>query len=202
MKLPSLRASSESAAPKRVKSGQWSLKPQDLVVALKLTVLRGKRLTYKELGEQLRLSQFEAHAAARRLVAARLATEIDGEIKPILATLENFIFFGAPYCFPPVRGEMTIGFATAYGVSPLKEKVMFAAENPPVWPSAEGNVRGQTLLPLYERAPLAANEDPALYIFLALFDAIRIGQKREQALAMALLKEQFKLFAATVSKRL
>ena len=154
--------------------------------------MRGERVPYSELGKQLRLSQYEAHAATRRLVAARLATDIEGEIKPIMATLKNFVYYGAPYCFPPVRGEMTIGFPTAYGVSPLKEKVMFADENPPVWPSAEGNKRGMTLLPLYERAPLAANEDPALYELLALFDALRIGQKREQELAIMFLEERFR----------
>ena len=89
------------------------------MVALKLVVLRGERLTYEELGKRLKLSQFEAHAAAKRLVAAKLATEIEGEIRPIIATLKNFIYYGAPYAFPPVRGEMMIGFPTAYGVNPL-----------------------------------------------------------------------------------
>ena len=187
-----------SAAPKRAKSGQWSLKPQDLVVALKLVVQYGRHVTYAELGKQLRLSQFEAHAAVKRLVAARLVTEIDGEVQPILASLKNFICFGAPYAFPPVRGEMTIGFPTAYGVSPLKDKVLFADVNPPVWPSAEGTVRGMTLLPLYERAPLAAKEDKDLYELLALFDALRIGQKREQELAMREIAERFEFFAVGI----
>lgn len=184
--------SADSSSPKRGKGGQWALKPQDLVVALKLVAMRGERVPYSELGKQLRLSQFEAHAATRRLVAARLATDIEGEIKPIMATLKNFVYYGAPYCFPPVRGEMTIGFPTAYGVSPLKEKVMFADENPPVWPSAEGTARGMTLLPLYERAPLAAIEDNALYQLLALFDALRIGAARERELAIALLEERLR----------
>ena len=184
--------SADRSSPNRGKGGQWALKPQDLVVALKLVAMRGERVSYSELGKQLRLSQFEAHAATRRLVAARLATDIEGEIKPIMATLKNFVYYGAPYCFPPVRGEMTIGFPTAYGVSPLKDMVLFADENPPVWPSAEGNVRGITLLPLYERAPLAANEDPKLYELLALFDGLRIGQKREQEMAMSFLEQLFR----------
>ena len=184
--------SADSSSPNRGKGGQWALKPQDLVVALKLVAMRGERVPYSELGKQLRLSQFEAHAATRRLVAARLATDIEGEIKPIMATLKNFVYYGAPYCFPPVRGEMTIGFPTAYGVNPLKEKVLFADENPPVWPSPHGTTRGMTLLPLYERAPLAAVEDNTLYQLLALFDGLRIGQKREQQIAMELLEERFR----------
>ena len=87
---------------------------------------------------------------------------------------------------------MTIGFPTAYGVSPLKEKVMFSDENPPVWPHAEGTHRGLTLQPLYENLALAAQDDKALYELLALFDAIRIGQARERELAAGLLQERLR----------
>ncbi|MCA3001429.1 MAG: hypothetical protein ING64_11870 [Rhodocyclaceae bacterium] len=177
---------------KRGSTGQWALRPQDVVVAMKLVVLRGQWLPYAELGKQLKLSQFEAHAAVKRLLAAKLVTDIEGEIRPINATLKLFIYHGAPYAFPPVRGEMTIGFPTAYGMSPLKEKVLFADENPPVWPSPEGTTRGMTLLPLYEKAPLAALEDRSLYEMLALFDALRIGAAREREMAMMFLDERFR----------
>jgi hypothetical protein len=171
-------------------ASQWTLRPQDLVVALKLVVLRGERLTYAELGKRLYLSQFEAHAACKRLIAAKLAVDFDGETKPILGTLRNFVNYGAPYCFPAVRGEMTIGIPTAHGANPLREKVLFADENPPVWPSPEGKVRGMTLLPLYVKAHHAALADNALYELLALFDALRIGQQREQSLACDLLNQR------------
>jgi DNA-binding Lrp family transcriptional regulator len=184
--------SDASGTSKRASTGQWALRPQDVVVALKLVAMRGQWLPYAELGKQLKLSQFEAHAAVRRLLAAKLITDIEGEIRPINATLKLFIYYGAPYAFPPVRGEMTIGFPTAYGMSPLKEKVLFADENPPVWPSPEGTTRGMTLLPLYEKAPLAALEDRALYEMLALFDALRIGAAREREMAIAFLEERFR----------
>lgn len=171
---------------------QWSLKPQDLAIALKLVVLRGERLPYRELGQQMRLSQFEAHAATQRLLAARLVVDVEGVFRPVIAVLEPFMLYGAPYAFPPVRGEMTIGFPTAYGVSPLKEKVMFSDENPPVWPHPEGTHRGLTLQPLYESLPLAARDDKALYELLALLDALRIGQARERELAAGLLQERLR----------
>ncbi len=171
---------------------QWSLKPQDLAIAFKLVTLRGERLPYKELGRQMRLSQFEAHAATQRLLAARLIVELDGVIRPIVAVLEPFILYGASYAFPPVRGEMTIGFPTAYGVSPLKERVMFSEENPPVWPHPEGTHKGLTLQPLYENLPLAAQDDKTLYELLALLDALRIGQARERKLATDLLLERLR----------
>lgn len=169
---------------------QWSLKPQDLAIALKLVVLRGERLPYRELGQQMHLSQFEAHAATRRLLAARLVVDMEGVMRPVIAALQPFLLYGAPYAFPPVRGEMTIGFPTAYGVGPLKEKVLFSDENPPVWPHPEGSHRGLTLQPLYENLPLAARDDKALYELLALLDALRIGQARERDLAAGLLQER------------
>jgi hypothetical protein len=177
------------AALRRASTRQWVLKPQDLAVALKLVVLQGQRLPYKVLAQQMKLSQFEAHAAVQRLLAARLITDMDGELNPVKAALQNFVLHGAPYAYPPVRGEPTIGFATAHGVAPLKGTGISAA-HAPVWPHPEGNVSGPGLLPLYEQAPLAARQDPALYEILALFDALRNGQARERETARRLLKER------------
>ncbi|MFN5540875.1 MAG: hypothetical protein ACK499_01035, partial [Betaproteobacteria bacterium] len=60
--------SDASGTSKRASTGQWALRPQDVVVALKLVAMRGQWLPYAELGKQLKLSQFEAHAAVRRLL--------------------------------------------------------------------------------------------------------------------------------------
>lgn len=180
----------KSAALRRAGNRQWVLKPQDLVVALKLALLAGKRLAYSELGKSLRLSQFEAHAAVQRLMAARLAVDLGEGPRPIMAALRDFVLHGAMYCYPPVRGEVTIGFPTAYAVAPLKDMVLFSEEMPPVWPHPEGTVRGTSLLPLYEKLPLAALDDPKLYELLALFDALRMGQARERELAGKLLLER------------
>lgn len=172
------------------------MKPQDVVVALKLVALQGERLTYAELGKRLFLSQFEAHAACQRLLAARLAVELEGVIRPVAGSLREFIRYGAPFCFPAVRGELTIGIPTAQGAPPLKDRVLFADENPPVWPHPEGTVRGIALLPLYPKAPYAALEDNALYELLALLDALRIGQKREQGMAADMIGQRLQTGAA------
>jgi hypothetical protein len=195
MESKSIRAILANQQQGRGKSGQWSLKPQDVVVAFKLITIGAERMTYAVLGKSLAMSQFEAHAATKRLIAARLAIDTQGAITPNIAPLREFICYGARYCFPAVRGEQTIGMPTAYGAAPLNEKVLFSDENPPVWPSvddAEGQVRGMTLLPLYEKVPIAAREDKYLYQLLALFDALRIGQKREVELARGLLEERIR----------
>jgi len=168
---------------------QWMLKPQDLVVAFKLALLRGLRLSYQELARQLFLSPFEAHAAVQRLLAARLVIDL-GQIAPVRLVFADFVCFGAAYVYPAVRTEPTIGLPTAHGVEPLRSVVMFADESVPVWPDAQGTARGTGLLPLYDKAPMAAKADAQLYELLALFDALRIGQARERELAGKLLRER------------
>ena len=123
------RAAGQSTALRRAGTRQWVLKPQDLVVALKLVTLQGAWTSYAALAKQLQLSPFEGHAAAQRLMVARLAAERDGVVRPNLAALRLFTIHGAPYAYPPVRGEATIGFPTAHGAAPLKGKVRSAKDS-------------------------------------------------------------------------
>lgn len=181
---------SNSGIKARLSQAQWSLKPQDLAMALKLVTLGGQRLGYAELAKAMSLSLFEAHACMARLTAARLLTDVDGVPMLVMSAFRPLLLLGAPYFFPAVRGEITVGFPTAYGVEPLKSMVMFADDLPPVWPHADGPVRGVTLLPLYPKLPLAAQGDPKLYELLALFDALRMGQARERELARKMLEER------------
>ncbi len=187
-----IEMSTRSVALRRSGKRQWALKPHDLAVALKLVVQRGTWLPYAALAKQLRLSAFEAHAAVQRLMVARLAVERDGGVHPVMAALRKFVVNGAPYCYPALRGEVTIGFPTAYAVQPLRDMVLFSEDMPPVWPHPEGPARGPTLLPLYEKLPLAARDDAAFYELLALFDALRMGQAREREIASRLLEERLK----------
>ncbi|MDP2418734.1 MAG: hypothetical protein U1D25_02035 [Hydrogenophaga sp.] len=179
----------------RLSHAQWSLKPQDLAMALKLVCLAGEKVIYTDLARAMHMSQFEAHACMARLGAARLLTDVGGAPALVMPAFRPLLLQGAPYFFPAVRGELTMGFPTAYGVEPLKSKVLFADELPPVWPHEDGTTRGAMLLPLYPKLPLAAVQDPALYELLALFDALRIGQARERDLARTLLEERLKKVA-------
>jgi hypothetical protein len=183
---------SSSGIKSRLSHAQWSLKPQDLAMAFKLVCLAGQKMSYIELARAMQMSQFEAHACMARLTSARLLTQVDGAPALVMPAFRPLVLQGAAYFFPAVRGEVTVGFPTAYGVEPLKSKVLFSDELPPVWPHPDGPVRGSTLLPLYPKLPLAAQADPALYELLALFDALRIGQARERELARSLLEERLK----------
>jgi hypothetical protein len=102
--------------------------------------------------------------------------------------LKEFLFHGARYAFPPLRGSMVAGVPTAHVAPPLNTHIAPSAD--PVPPSIEGSVRGMTLIPLYPSAPAAALRNPMLYENLALFDAIRSGNLRERALAQQLFEDR------------
>lgn len=160
------------------------LKPQDVVILLKLVAWGSQSWTYQRLAVELSISQSEAHAGVRRAVAARLmseATSANG--RPILRALEEFLIHGVRYAYPPDRGELTRGMPTGYAAPPLNKVIVQPDESPPVWPYAEGTVRGYSFSPLFPSVPAAAARDPALYELLALVDAIRDGRARERNLA-------------------
>ncbi len=164
------------------------LKPQDIVVALKMAVWEERMPsppTFLSLAVSLALSPSQVHGAGRRLVAAGLAHDQEGRIRPDLRNLEEFLAHGIRYVFIPERGGATRGVPTAHAAPPLKDR--FSAgpgDLPPVWPDPEGEVRGESFSPLYPSVPRAARQDPALYQLLALVDAVRGGRTRERQMAV------------------
>lgn len=160
------------------------LKPQDVVILLKLVAWGPQAWTYQRLAVELSISQSEAHAGVRRAVAARLMSDAaSASGRPVLSALEEFLVHGVRYAYPPERGELTRGMPTGYAAPPLNKVIVQPGDPPPVWPYAEGTVRGYSLLPLFPSVPIAASRDPALYELLALVDAIRDGRARERSLA-------------------
>jgi DNA-binding Lrp family transcriptional regulator len=160
-----------------------SLKPQDVVVALKLCIYRSGRPPFSQVASDLAMSPSEVHAAVKRLEAARLihGRELNGA--PNISALQEFLLHGLKYVFPAERGEMGRGMLTSYAAEPLKDLISPGNEPPPVWPFSQGHDRGVALQPLYRTAPMAALKDSVLYQYLALVDAIRDGRTRERKLA-------------------
>ena len=174
---------------------QQVLRPQDLLVLLRLSLVRPADDTpsYAALAAELSLTASEVHGAVGRALAAQLALKDErGRPRARLESLRLFVQHGARYSFPATRGPQTRGVPTGYAAPPLKELIRSpAGEPPPVWPDKDGSVRGETLYPLYPTAPQAAARNPPLYELLALFDAIRAGSARERALAVQLLDERW-----------
>jgi len=165
------------------------LKPKDIVILLKLALLGRESWTYQRLADELSISPSEAHAGIKRAVAARLVSDpATSEGRPLLPALAEFVIHGVRYAYPPRRGALTRGMPTGHAAPPLNKVIAQPDEPPPVWPWAEGSVRGFQLEPLYPSVPEAAARDPRLYELLALVDAVRDGRARERTMAIKELR--------------
>jgi hypothetical protein len=153
---------------------QPSLRPADVVVALSLALVPEQ--SYGELSQRLHLSRAAAHGGVKRLQAATLL--LPGSRLANRPSLRDFLLFGVRYAFYAVPGPITRGVATAHSAPPLRDE--FSTDDVVVWPSPEGQTRGQSLVPLYPGAPLLSRTDPELYVLLAMIDTLRIGQARER----------------------
>ncbi|MDQ6971437.1 MAG: hypothetical protein Q9M30_02190 [Mariprofundaceae bacterium] len=159
------------------------LKPQDIVVALKLVALDGENLSMQKLGVLLGLSSSRIHESLHRLNRANLSSNMLGGFRPMKANLEEFLLHGIKYAFVPEIGEFTRGIPTASYAPPLNNAFADSNEPPYVWPDAEGEVRGVSFSPLHKCVPKAIRQDQALYELLALVDAIRAGRARDRKMA-------------------
>lgn len=160
-----------------------NLKPQDVVVLLKLLNYGDDRPSYVQMGEELFLSPSEVHASVKRAKEAHLIVGLEPDATPNKEAILEFLVHGLKYSFPPERGELARGMPTSYAAEPLKQKISLGNDPPPVWPSPEGTARGYSLKPLYKTVPRAAQADQKLYEMLALVDAIRDGRARDRQIA-------------------
>ena len=158
------------------------LKPQDILIMLKLVVRDGSEWSYPALSHELSMSVSEVHAGVKRAAAARL---MDMHRKfPVKRNLLEFLIHGVKYAYPPDRGGLTRGIPTGYAAPPLNALIVQPDEPPPVWPDPEGPERGFEFSPLFSAVPAACKVDPKLYEVLALVDAIRDGRARERKIAV------------------
>jgi hypothetical protein len=165
------------------------LKPQELLVLLKVSAHPERKFTFAALAQELAMSAAEVHASVRRATAAGLVNARGrGDWSPIRPALQEFMLHGARYAFPAEIGPVKRGVPTAHGAEPLAS-VLRNEGDTPVWAHPQGSARGPSVSPIYRTAPQAALVDPQLHRLLALLDALRIGRARERELAAQLLSE-------------
>lgn len=171
------------------------LKPQDLLVLLKVAAHPPRPWTYAELGGALSMSASEAHASVKRAVASGLAVApARRNWSPVRPGLLEFMLHGVRYVWPAVPGPLKRGVPTSFGAEPLVSRLTAAPGEAPVWAHPEGSARGPTLSPIYRSVPQAALADPALHRLLALLDALRVGRARERTLAAELMEAELMQF--------
>jgi hypothetical protein len=171
--------------------GIAQLKPQDVVVALKLLSLPPEEpWTQQRLAEELFMSTSEVNHALKRLEFSKLYTPL---IKCVVEPrLFNFLVHGVPYVFPAVPGPVKHGLPTSISASPLRGRFIMGEEDELVWEYGEGGHKGHSVEPLYKTAPRAAARDPRLHEWLAVVDALRVGRARERQAAAQRLEQWLK----------
>lgn len=176
-----------------------TLKPQDIVVLLKLVTFGKKSWTLTALSKSLAMPLSSLNQALARVHACNLYNRRRHIVLP--QALEEFLVHGIRYVFPAARGPIVRGIPTASAAPPLN-KVMDAEALswPPVWAEPRGTQQGYAIIPLFSGVQQIASEDPPLYELLALVDALREGRARERQLAAAELSVRLKDYQQQVAK--
>ncbi|MBK7928183.1 MAG: hypothetical protein IPJ98_12035 [Bryobacterales bacterium] len=166
------------------------MRPQDVVVALKLCAHPERVPVLIPLSVELGISLSNAHGALKRIwKSGLLVLSEEGEVLG-QQKLFDFLVHGLPYVWPAELGATARGLATAHSAPPLESRIVHSSADVLVWPDARGSVRGQSIKPLIPSVAAAARRDGELYELLALTDALRAGRARERKLAAELLEKR------------
>jgi hypothetical protein len=114
------------------------LKPQDVVVVLKLCTYPDARPPISIMASDLSLSPSEVHGAIGRLRKSRLLHGPSLKDRPNISALEEFLVHGLKYAFPAEHGEVTRGIPTSYAAEPLKSEVSMSNDFPRYGPGMRG----------------------------------------------------------------
>lgn len=150
------------------------------------------RLSVRGLAAETGISKSEISLSLNRSYFSGLAKpeRKNGFPRANAKALLEFVVHGLKYVYPARPAEVTRGITTGLVAPVFRGELMTAGELPPVWPDPRGKTRGQAVSPLYKSVTEAVRVDPLLYEYLALVDALRIGQPRERRLAERLLEER------------
>lgn len=165
---------------------KYTLKPQDIVILLKIIALGDSSWYHHTIAEDLNMSQSEVSQSLNRSKYAGLIDSTKKKVNKLAFT--ELLLNGISYVFPQQPGPIVRGLLTAHSAQPLN-KIINSNENY-VWPYAKGLDRGQAIVPLYSTAVQASLKDQNLYELLTLVDAIRVGRTREKELAKTELKKR------------
>lgn len=156
------------------------LRPQDVLVLLKMIELNGTTWRTVDIAAQLFMSQSEISEALYRAWYAGLVD--DSKRTAHRESVLEFLLHGVKYAFPQRPGAIVRGMPTAHSAPPLSS-LLSSSTTVYVWPDTEGIARGETIEPLYPSVPKAAKQDQNFYELVSLVDALRVGKSRERTLA-------------------
>lgn len=161
------------------------MRPQDIVILLKMLTIKEKEWQYRDISAQLYISISEVSESLARSEVAHLVDHTRRQVHR--QNLMEFIAHGLPFVFPAQPGTMVTGIYTAHSHPWFQQ--YFVSEMNYAWSYDEGTVRGLAIAPLYKTVPSACLVDSKLYLLLAAVDVLRVGRVREIKKALAVLKE-------------
>lgn len=161
------------------------MRPQDIVVLLKILIFEGQDWQYQDLAKSLYISGAEITESLNRSCFAGLIDYNKKRVNKL--SFFEFLRYGLPYVFPQAPGALTKGMPTAHSHHFFKESII--SNNIYVWPDIAGIEYGQAIEPLYPNQIKAAKEDPKLYEVLAMLDVMRTGKNREIKIAQNYLSK-------------
>ncbi len=165
------------------------MRPQDIVVLLKIVALKDTNWRNIDLAYSLQISASEISEVLNR---CKIAGLIDANKRKLhLNSFQEFLIYGLKYVFPAEPGAMVRGIPTAHSASPINDHFSSGSDIY-VWPYAKGNQRGQAIEPLYRTLPEIIEQDKSFYELLAIVDTLRVGRVREIKIAAEELKKRLK----------
>jgi hypothetical protein len=156
------------------------MRPQDVVILLKILTTKETSWQYRDLAASLKLSVSEISESLNRSHLAGLVDETKRKVRR--QSLMEFIEHGLHYVFPQLPGRLVTGVPTAHSHPFYSKKLV--SDMHYVWPDVEGPVQGLSIQPLYKTVTNAIEKDELLYKMLASIDIIRVGNTRELKMAL------------------
>jgi hypothetical protein len=162
------------------------MRPQDIVVLLKLISLKDNEWKNIDLAYSLKISTSEIAESLNRSMIAGL---LDSSKKKSSPKIFKRVF--------NIRIEICIPSPT-WNNGERNCNSTFSATNKPrnyfgnehyVWPYHLGDTRGQAIEPLYKTVPEIVRNDSSLYKLLVIVDIFRIGRARELKIAIKELEK-------------
>lgn len=172
-------------------ANQKMLKPQDILILLKVVTYGDEPFAMKDLAASLHISPSEVTLALERCKNSGLIDANKQRVQKL--SLFEFLVYGLKYVFPVQLGRKVRGVLTAYSASPIKEQIVAGKDDVVVWPYSKGNSRGHSVIPLYKTIPEAVLADEKLYELLAIVECLRLGRRREVEIATDELKKRLSL---------
>lgn len=161
------------------------MRPQDIVVLLKILLYDKGKWQFRDLAGELLLSTSEISESLTRSFQGGLVDDTKRSV--FRQSLMEFIEYGLRHVFPQQTGAMVTGMPTGHSHPFFKPK--FSGEYEFVWPFDEGKSKGVAIIPLYRNAPKAVAKDEQLYKALAAVDMVRAARPREVKVALDVLRK-------------